>query len=272
MADRELFTLTLRKRLPALVRYALGALCLGFILLLWWYVTSGDSPEQRILPPNKLPSPGETWARVGPLFNDGNLIGHLLTSFKRVLYGFGLAVLIGVPLGILAASWRAIEGFLAPVAVFGRNIPIAALVPLCLVFFGLGEDYIRWFLFFGTVPFVFATTVSSMLATHERYVETAKTLGASDFQVVRKVLVPLALPDIFTSLRQLFGLAWGYIMLAEMMGAGKGVGWLMNQSQTRGGDEANVYVILVVITILAYTIDRLLYWFQRGIFPYRTDL
>src|SRR4029450_11544529 len=93
-------------------------------------------------------------------------------------------------------------------------------------------------------------------------------LGASQFQTVTKVLVPLALPDIYSSLRHLFGLAFGYIMLAELINAGHGLGYLLMNSQRRGLSE-HIYLILIIIGLLAYGIDRVLLWFQRGLFPYR---
>ncbi|MFH0901738.1 MAG: ABC transporter permease subunit, partial [Pseudomonadota bacterium] len=89
----------------------------------------------------------------------------------------------------------------------------------------------------------------------------------SSWQIVMKVLVPLALPSIYTSLRHLFGLAFGYIMLAELINAEHGLGYLLSVSQRRGLAE-HIFLILLVIGILAYGIDRLLAWFQRGLFPY----
>lgn len=261
----------LRRPIPIAARYLLGLLCMVCLMGVWFGVTRGAS-EERILSAAKMPSPEEAWVRVQPLFKERNLISHLAVSLKRVILGFGLAVLVGVPLGVLAASWRAIEAFLAPVVTFGRNVPIGALIPLMFCFFGLGEKQMRMFIFFATVPFVFSATVAAILAIPERHAETARTLGASSRQVVTKVLVPLALPEIMTTLRFLFGLAWGYIMLAEVAGATRGVGFLLNQSQTRGGDQADIHVILVTITLAAFIMDRALHWLQRGVFPYRTDL
>jgi len=99
-------------------------------------------------------------------------------------------------------------------------------------------------------------------------VETAQTLGASSWQIVSKVLLGLALPDIVDSLRHLFGLAFGYIMLAELINAQHGLGYLLMTSQRRGLSE-HIVLILIIIGLLAYGIDRLLVWFQRGVFPYR---
>jgi ABC-type nitrate/sulfonate/bicarbonate transport system permease component len=117
---------------------------------------------------------------------------------------------------------------------------------------------------------VFADSVRAVTSVHERYVETAQTLGASSTQVIGKVLVPLALPYIYGSLRSLFGLAFGYIMLAELINAEHGLGYLLSTSQRRGLSE-HIILILLVIGALAYGIDRFLYWLARGLFPYRSQ-
>jgi ABC-type nitrate/sulfonate/bicarbonate transport system permease component len=127
------------------------------------------------------------------------------------------------------------------------------------------------FIFIACVPFVFGSAVQAVVDVEDRYVETARTLGATRWQTVRKVLVPLALPSIYDSTRILFGLAFGYIMLAEVIDAKHGLGYLISTSQRRGLNE-HIYLILIVIGLIAYGIDRLLFFFQKGLFPYRKDL
>jgi NitT/TauT family transport system permease protein len=124
------------------------------------------------------------------------------------------------------------------------------------------------FIFIACLPFVYSDVVSAIAAVPDRYVETAQTLGARPLQIVRKVLLPLALPEIYNSLRHLFGLAFGYIMLAELINAQRGLGSLLMTSQRRGLSE-HIILILIVIGFLAYGIDRLLFFFERGLFPYR---
>jgi NitT/TauT family transport system permease protein len=247
-----------------------GVGAVAVLILVWGLLTAGSSPETRFISPVVLPSPLEVLGSVKSLITERALFQSIAATLYRVLLGFGLAVLVGVPFGILAGSWRMIGAAAAPLALFGRNIPIAALIPLTILWFGIGEPQKVMFIFIACLPFVFSDTVTAVVGVADRYVDTAETLGASPGQVIRKVLVPLAMPDIYNSLRNLFGLAFGYIMLAELINAKYGLGYLLSTSQRRGMTE-HIILILVVIGLLAYGIDRTLFWFQRGLFPYRRD-
>jgi ABC-type nitrate/sulfonate/bicarbonate transport system permease component len=260
--------LALRIPPPRLTRQLTGAAAMGLVVLGWWFATSGLGSEDRLVSPIILPSPAEVFRSFPSLLNDRALMQSIAATLKRVLIGFGLAALVGVPLGIVAGSWRVIEAAGAPLALFGRNLPVAALIPLTILWFGIDETQKVMFIFIACVPFVYADAVAAVTGVPERYVETAQTLGASAWQIVRKVLVPLALPDIYGSLRHLFGLAFGYIMLAELINAQHGLGYLLMASQRRGMSE-HIILILLIIGLLAYGIDRVLFWFQRGLFPYR---
>lgn len=243
---------------------------MGVVIAFWFLATLGSVPEQRFVSPVILPSPMEVARSFGPLWYDRGLLDSIIATLRRVLAGFGLAIVIGVPIGIAAGSWRVLEAAVMPVALFARNIPVAALIPLTILWFGIEETQKVMFIFIACVPFVYSDAVHAITSVPDRYVETATTLGASGWQVIRKVLVPLAMPDIYKSLRSLFGLAFGYIMLAELINAEHGLGYLLSTSQRRGMSE-HIILILIVIGALAYGIDRFLGWVQRGLFPYRSD-
>ncbi len=265
---RNLFTLRSEPR--PLVRRGAGVLGLAIFGLIWWLLTLGATPETRVMSPVLLPSPGEVIAGIPSLFTDRAILASVAATLKRVFSGFILAIVIGVPLGILAGSFRVFDALTRPITVFLRNVPVAALIPLTILWFGIDESQKVMFIFIATVPFVFFDAFRAISAVHDRYVETAQTLGASPRQVVTKVLIALALPDIFGSLRSLFGLAFGYIMLAEIVNAEHGLGFLLLMSQRRGLTE-HLFAVLILIGILAYGIDRLLFFFQRGLFPYRVE-
>jgi ABC-type nitrate/sulfonate/bicarbonate transport system permease component len=266
--DSKAPLLELRIAPPRLTRKLVGAAAVGLVVLLWWLATTGVTSEERFISPIILPSPLEVARSFPSLFNERALLQSIAATLRRVLIGFGLATFIGVPLGIIAGSWRLFEAAGAPLALFGRNLPVAALIPLTILWFGIDEAQKVMFIFVACVPFVYSDVVTAIAGVPDRYVETARTLGATPLQIVRKVLVALALPDIYNSLRHLFGLAFGYIMLAELINAKHGLGYLLMASQRRGMSE-HIILILIVIGLLAYGIDRLLFWFQRGLFPYR---
>ena len=124
--------------------------------------------------------------------------------------------------------------------IFGRNIPMAALIPLTFSLFGIGELQKVMFIFIACVAFVIADVDRGDQRHQRRYIDTAYTLGANRWQIILKVLVPLALPAIFNSLRLLFGLAFGYIMLAELIKFGSeagGLGDIIIVAQRRGPRE-----------------------------------
>jgi len=260
--------LALRREPPYLVGKLLGVACIALVLLIWWFVTRGPV-EERIITKGALPSPGEVF---GSLTGEEGLLARglvrsIASTLQRVFIGFGLGILVGGLTGILAGAWRPLHAFMAPLVLFGRSLPLAALIPLTIAWFGIDDTQKFMFIFIATVPFIFSDTAAAVMAIHERYVETARTLGASRWQVISKVLIPLALPKVYISIRFLFGLGLGYIMLAEVINANAGLGYLINVSERRAMFE-HIYLLLIVVGLLAYVIDRLLAFFQRGLFPY----
>src|SRR5262249_5758012 len=191
---RSLFTLRLSP--PRMTRRLVGVGAVGVIVLVWWIATSGLGSEERWISPVILPSPMEVIKSFPVLLNERALIASIAATLRRVLIGFGLAALIGVPLGIIAGSWRVFaaaagpvaQAAAAPVALFGRNLPVAALIPLTILWFGIDETQKVMFIFIACVPFVFSDAVASITGVPDRYVETAQTLGAKPLQIVLKVL------------------------------------------------------------------------------------
>jgi len=261
----------LRQPVGILGQIIAGMACLGLVFSLWWAATRGEMPEDRLVPYTALPSPVETFDSFHSLWFERALARNTLASLRRVALGFGLAAVVGVPVGILCGCFTWAAAFLAPLTIFGRNIPVAALVPLTFALFGIAEQQKVMFLFIACVAFVVIDTATAIADVSSRYIDTAYTLGASRWQIIRKVLIPLALPSVFNSLRLLFGLAFGYIMLAELVKFGSesgGLGDIIITSQRRGPRE-HIILVLLIIPIVALLVDRLLYWIQRQLFPHQ---
>src|SRR6476660_1300422 len=243
----------LRKPGPMWESFLLGAVCIGLCFGVWWVVTRGASNEERIIGPLTLPSPREPFDKAPELFSpEIGTIANTLVTLRRVGIGFLLAIGIGVPVGVLAGCFPRFNAFLSPLVMFGRNIPLAAVLPL-LVFMFSGEQRKVMFIFIACVAFIIADTAQAILDVADRYVDTAYTLGASRWQTIIKVLVPLAMPTIFGSFRVLFGLAFGYIMLAESMknpGDVGGLGFEINTFQRRQLRE-HIYLVILIIPLVA---------------------
>lgn len=324
---------TIRDQPSALEGLCASLLCVAVVLLIWFVLTTGPR-ESRIIDSYTLPSLSETIRSFPQLWFERAVARGAAWSLGRVLGGFILAAAIAVPLGVVAGSFLRLNFFLRPLSIFGRNIPIAALIPLTMIWFGLDEIQKVMFIFLASVAFVFFDSVNAVQGVPDSYLDAAYTLGArftpkegalraaiggviyglvfgvayyllaqrpgpndtklwaawkvwlcltsgagitigfslwfpiAAFQPIRKVLFPLAMPDIVNSLRLLFGLAFGYIMLAEVINATYGLGAIILSSQRQGPRE-HIYLALMLIALLAFAIDRGILSAQRWLFPYR---
>ena len=261
--------LTLRKPVGRLHAIGLGIACVLVCFGGWWCVTLGAA-ESRIVGPLTLPSPAETLGKFSELWNDFALTRNIFVTLRRVSIGFGLALVVGLPIGVVAGCFPRVHAFLSPLIMLGRNVPLAAVLPLMIFIFGAGEKNKVMFIFLASVAFVISDVARALMDVSARYIDTAYTLGASRWQTIMKVLVPLASPTIFSACRQMFGLAFGYIMLAESIKMADDVGGLGYQIQIfqRRGFREHIYLIILVIPIVALLIDQLLAAIQRQLFPH----
>ena len=268
---RKEFRSALRREIPRWKAVVYGALCIAVCGAIWWFLTRGAIVEERILNSNTIPSPAETFADLHNLWFDGALSRNVVASLTRVTLGFALAAILGIPLGVLCGSYPWTKAIFAPLTIFGRNIPIAALIPLTYAVFGTGEYQKMMFIFIACVAFIIDDTATAIRDVSSRYIDTAYTLGANQRQIITKVIFPLAMPTIFNSLRLLFGLAFGYIMLVESVtnaDTSGGLGFIILTAQRRSL-PGWIILVLLIIPVLALAIDRVLFWIQSELFPYQ---
>jgi ABC-type nitrate/sulfonate/bicarbonate transport system permease component len=163
------------------------------------------------------------------------------------------------------------HAFFSPLMLFGAYLPIPALVPLTMCFFGTNEEQKVMFLALGFAIYLLPLFVQALEEVDNVYLQTGYTLGATKFQVLNKIMLPIALPKIYDAMRLGFGIGWGYIILAEMVDMGsKGVGALILISQRRGPRE-DIYLVLIAIVVMAFITDKI--WEKIGdrLFPYRSQ-
>jgi NitT/TauT family transport system permease protein len=260
--------LSIREEVPLWMRWLLGAVPIVALLGIWWLLTGSGPAEERIITPIILPSPIEVVQAFPRVWFERALTRNLAVSFGRVVEGFAVGVAIAFPLGLFMGSFTKIKAMFNPLSVFGAYLPIPALVPLTMSLFGTGEKQKVAFLALAFVIYLLPLIVEAVDDVDDIYLKTAYTLGAGTSAVVRKVLLAISWPNIYQALRFGFGIGWSYIILAEMVDIGKGLGGIIIVSQRRGHPQ-DIYLVLLVIVAVAFLTDKV--WAAVGtwLFPYR---
>ena len=260
--------LNVRKSLPQVRGLALTAAFVGVMMLAWWFVTRGERMEDRIVMPLILPSPVEVLLAFPRLHFEQALVRSAWISFMRVTTGFTLAAMVAVPLGVYMATFPPMSAFFRPLALIGSYVPIVVFVPLTLAWFGLTETQKVGFLLIGCFVALLPLVIKTISDVPSAYVDVAVTKGASQWQIVRHVLFPVAKADIWDHLRGVYGVGWGWIILAEVVNAEQGLGYLISISERRG-HTSSMFAIIIVIVAIAVACDQLWKLGGRILFPYR---
>ena len=180
-----------------------------------------------VVSPSFLPSPTEVVRGLLQLIFEKHLLEAVATSTRRISIAFGLAAGVALPLGILMGAFEPVNRFFDPVFAPARFMPISAFIPLLIVWFGIDEGEKIAFLFVGVFVYLLPVVVTAIRAVPQEYVDTALTLGASRWAVIRTVLIPAAMPEIFESFRVMNAIAWTYVILAEAINPGTSLGYLI---------------------------------------------
>jgi NitT/TauT family transport system permease protein len=260
--------LTVRAALPRSRELILTGAFIVLVLVAWTGLTRGERVEDRVLVPLILPSPTEVLLSFPKLHFEQELVRSALKSFQRVTLGFTLAAMVAVPLGVYMASFPPVAAFFRPLALLGSYVPIVVFVPLTLAWFGLSETQKIGFLFIGCFVALLPLVMKSILDVPRAYLDVAVTKGATQWQLVRQVLFPVALADIWDHLRGVYGVGWGWIILAELVNAQQGLGYLISISERRGHTAA-IFAVIMVIVAIAIACDQLWKWGGRFLFPYK---
>src|SRR5262245_24577384 len=202
-----------------------------------------------IVPGVILPSPTDVLKAFPVLHFEEALVRSAMMSLYRVLAGFALSAVVAIPLGLLMGTYPQLKWFFAPVLDPLRFLPISALVPLFIVWFGIDDLQKIVFLFVGTFVYLLPLVVEAVENVDEVYLQTATTLGASPAQLVKHVLVPGSLPAIGEALRVMNGIGWTYVILAEVINARYGLGALITVAGKRGHVDQIFALVLVILVI-----------------------
>jgi NitT/TauT family transport system permease protein len=237
----------------------------GFVAFfgLWWTIAASG-----LVSPQFLPTPLAVLERFDALtrtpFVGYTLQQHLASSFGRFALGFGLAVVIGVPLGLLMGWFRTLDAIVTPLFDALRFVAPIAWVPFAALWFGTGIGGPVLIIFSGAFPPCVINAYRGARYVEPRFVEAAQTLGASHWRMVTEVLLPASIPSIVAGLRISAGLGWQSLVGAELIVASSGIGYLLVKGQSNLS-TSNVMSGMIAIGIVGFAIDALLRALERRI-------
>jgi NitT/TauT family transport system permease protein len=244
-------------------RLLFGLLFFIFFFIAWGYATLGGYVSKTFLAdPITMVQDG-----YDLLVNQGFLFDIGMTVW-RVVGGFILSALVAVPLGILMGAYKPVEALLEPFVSFARYLPASAFVPLLILWAGIGETQKLLVIFIGAVFQIILMVAVAVSGTRRDLVEAAYTLGAGDSGVVRRVLIPANAPDIAEILRLVLGWAWTYVIVAELIGASSGIGYMIINSQALLATGQIIFGI-IVIGLIGLISDFAFKWLNRWLFAWR---
>ena len=251
-----------REPIPNSLYLALTFGSFGFFLVIWAILTYGGLVDSLF-----LPSPGRVFQAGYDLFAELGFTSDILNSVYRVMAGFILAALIGVPLGLVMGTFKIAEAFTEPVVGFIRYMPASAFIPLFILWLGIGDVEKVAIIFVGSFFQLVLMVAVVAKNVHKDLLETAYTLGAKRFQVIRKVLLPASLPGILDTLRIIVGWAWTYIIVAELVASASGIGYMIISSQ-RMLRTSNIIFGILTIGMLGLITDYFFKWLYQRLFPW----
>jgi len=239
----------IRQNIPRGARRVLITIGVITPLLAWWALTASQAVN-----PVFLPSPQDVLRAGQELIVSGELAADTLATVRRVVLGFGLAVLVSVPLGLLIGIFRAGEALFEPLLALLRYLPASAFIPLLLIWLGLGEPSKVGLLFIGTVFFNTLMTADVVRLVPRELIQVSYTLGANRREVLRKVIFPHALPGMIDAMRVNAAAAWNFVVVAELVASTSGLGYRIVRSQ-RFLQTGRIFAVLIVIGLIGLALD-----------------
>ncbi|MCR4841786.1 MAG: ABC transporter permease [Eubacterium sp.] len=240
----------------------LSLICFCLIIAAWCILTFGGMVSDLF-----LPSPVAVIKRLVELYKDGSLWANCYESTMRVLIGWLWSAVVALPVGMIMANSKKFSAFIQPIIEFARYLPVVALVPLTLLYLGIGETQKYTIIFLGTFFQLVLMVCDTVSGVDKNLINAARTLGAGKWQVYKEVIFPAALPGLMDDFRLTIGWAWTYLVVAEMVAAENGLGYMILRSQRYLATDT-IFAGLILIGLIGLITDFIFRILTRIVAPW----
>lgn len=252
----------LRGELPSKTKTIIEIIGILFLLVVWQTLSMWINSKAI------LPSPMAVLHAFGELLTDDFLLGNCLHSIGLNFMGYIEAIIIAIPLGFVIGSFPLFNSLTGKYIDAMRFIPLTALTGLFIAWFGIETNMKVQFLAFGIMVYLLPVVVSRVLSVEKVYEDTAYTLGATKWQMIKKVFFPDVVAKLSDDIRVLVAISWTYIIVAELINKSGGIGSLIFTS-ARQSRLDKVFAILFVIIVIGFLQDKLFKLLDKKLFPYK---
>jgi len=248
--------------IPAPAAVVAGTVLWVVVLGAWAIATYGGYVRDMF-----LPVPDAVIRRGIALASDGALFVHMWSSIEVVLLGFLVSAIISVPLGLYTGTYKIVQAALEPMVNFIRYLPVTSLVPLFILWFGIGIQQRMIVIFFGTFFSQLVMIADEARAVSHDLLNASYTLGTKRSEAVWHVIFPAALPNIINTLRVTMGWAWTYLVVAELVAAQSGLGFISLKAM-RGFQVDTIFLAIMLIGLLGLVSDLFFRFLRRRLAPW----
>jgi NitT/TauT family transport system permease protein len=215
-------------------------------------------------PGTLLPGPLRVVTGLGDLLRRGLLLKHVVASLFRVTWGYGLAVVVGVPAGLVLGWWRSGERALNPFLQILRPISPLAWIPISILWFGVGDTGAIFIIFLASVLPITVSAMTAVASVPKVHVQAARNFGLNDREILVDVVFPSVLPQLIVGLRLALGVAWLVVVAAEMIAVNSGLGFLIVDARNAGDRYDLVVAGMVLIGVIGLALDGGMRRLQRS--------
>ena len=234
---------------------------LVLVLAVWSILAANTNPMF-------VPTPYKVLSSFIEVIKSGQLFVAMSYSFLRITVATVMSALISIPIGLITYNIQPLRDFIYPIISALRYIPVTAFYPLLIMWFGIDELMKVAFLFIASFVYMMPSVMLSLDEVNQDLIDTGLTMGMNKLQTVTRIQMPAILPSLINSFIMMYGIGWTYIAVAETVNAKYGLGFIIQQSSSRGRTDL-VFMAIIAIVIISVVFDVTSKWIVRKVFKWR---